>query len=109
MTGKFLAVTEQRHDARIVGKCRRHVLLNLSDRCVEAPLVVELAMARVMVRTSSCEFAGAFARISAASLSRPCAWKLNAFSRECGLVPGRHLEGAIKDRPRLVKTTDGLE
>src|SRR4029453_916032 len=45
-TGKFLTITEVRHDAGIVGTFRGRLLLNLNDLFVEAPLVVELARSR---------------------------------------------------------------
>ena len=108
MTGKFLAVTEQRHDTRIVGKCRRRVLLNLNDRCVEAPLIVELGRSReskdlvLGIRRSFRQNRSGFVE-STLSLEGQC------FQPECGLVPGCHLQGAIKDRPRFVITTDTLE
>src|SRR4029434_3670168 len=45
-TGKFLAVTEERPVAGIVRNLLRGVLLNLSNRFVEASLVVELQASR---------------------------------------------------------------
>src|SRR6476660_390287 len=41
-----LAVSDERRGARIVGKRRGGVLLNLNDRFVEASLVVELVRSR---------------------------------------------------------------
>jgi hypothetical protein len=84
------------------------VLLNLNDRCVEAPLIVELGRSRegkglvLGIRRSFRQNLGGFVE-STLRLEGQC------LQPECGLVPGCHLQGAIKDRPRFVITTDTLE
>src|SRR6516164_9175067 len=46
MTGKFLAVAQERQGARIVGQCRGRILANLTDRFVKASPVDELIGSR---------------------------------------------------------------
>src|SRR5262249_16258899 len=107
-TGYFLAVTEQRHGARIVCNRRRRVLLNLGDRFIKASLVAELQGSRhgknfvLGIRRSFRQNLGRF-------LKPTLSMQAKCFRRERGVVPGRHLKDAIKNRLRLITTTDTLE
>src|SRR5207247_9830455 len=108
LTGKFLAVPNERHGAWIVSKGHGRVLLNLNDRGVEAPLAIELQGSRdgkglvLGIRGSFRQNFGGFIE-PALSLEAQC------FPRERALVSGRHLKGTIKDRPCLVETMDALD
>src|SRR6516225_8347794 len=103
MTGKFLAVAQERQGARIVGQCRGRVLLNLGDCFVKASLVDELIGSResnylvLGIRRSLRQSLGGFVE-STLCLKAQC------LPPECGLVPGCQLQGAINDRPRFVIT-----
>ena len=92
-------------DARIVRNCRGRVLLNLSDRFVEAPLVVELDGSR-HGKALVLRIRGSFRQNLRGFLEPALRLEARCLRRKCGLVPGRHLKDAIKDRPRLVETTD---
>ena len=88
MTGKFLAVTEQRHDARIVSKCRRRLLLNLNDRCRRSASRCRAASRSreskdlvLGIRRSFRQNLGGFVE-STLRLEGQC------LLPECGLVPG---------------------
>src|SRR4026209_345616 len=94
MTGKFLAVTEQRHGAGIVGECRGRVLLNLTDRFVKASFVVELYGSRES-KSLVLRIRGSFRQCLSGFLEPTLRLEAKCLPCECGLVPGRHLEDAI--------------
>src|SRR5262249_2097409 len=108
LTGKFLAVTDQRQGARVVGKCRGRILLNLRDSFVKASLVVELGRSRegkallLGIRGSFRQNFGGFIE-STLQLEGRC------FRTERGRVPGCQFQRAINDRPCFIEATDALE
>src|SRR6266567_1580394 len=108
LTGKFLAPTDQHQCAGIVRKCWVHVLLNVSDCFVEMSLVVKLARSReakgivLGIRRS-------FSKDLSGFVEPALRLEAESLSRECGLIPGRHLKDAINYPPRFVVTTDTLE
>ena len=83
-------------------------MLNINNRGVELPLIVKLKRsqdANALVLRIRGNFRQNFSGFlePALSLEHP------RLRREHGLVPGRNLEDAIKDRLRLIKTAHARE
>ena len=83
-------------------------MLNLNDRFVEASLVVELYRSREG-KGFVLGIRGGFRQNFSGFVEPTLRLEAERFRRECGLVPGRDLQDAIKDRPRLAETTDTLK
>src|SRR4029079_1000144 len=108
LAGKLLAKAEQRQGAGIVRNCRGRVLLNLSDRFIETSLVVELQGSR-NCKALVLGIPGTFRQNLRGFVELTLRLQAPCFCRECAIIPGRDLQGAIKDLQRLVVTTDTLE